>query len=122
MQRSRIIHLMSAVVFLCIEIVIAMRFDGGLIRTWLGDVFVVMLLYFLFRSIAPSPQRLHVAVGVLIFAFLGEFSQHFHLIQLLGLQHQWMARLILGDTFQIMDLVAYIIGIALALILDSLKF
>ncbi|MDQ3100933.1 MAG: DUF2809 domain-containing protein [Bacteroidota bacterium] len=122
MQRSRIIHLMIALFLLCIEIVIAMRFNGGLVRTWLGDVFVVMFLYFLFRGIAPFPRPLHVGIGVLIFAFLIEFSQYFHLIELLGLHDQWMAQLILGDTFQIMDLVAYVIGIALALILDSLKF
>ncbi len=113
---------MIAIFLLCIEIMIAMRDNGGLVRTWAGDVFVVMLLYFVVRAIMPAWKPIHVAIGVLIFAFLLEFSQALGLIGLLGLQDVLIARWILGDTFQWADLLAYVIGVVAAYWFDKLKF
>ena len=122
MTRSRIIHLMIAIFLLCIEIVIAARDNGGLVRTWGGDVFVVMLIYFAVRVIAPAWKPMHVSIGVLIFAFLVEFTQAIGLIGILGLQDNMIARWILGDTFQWADLLAYVIGVVAAYWFDKLKF
>lgn len=122
MNRNRIIHLMIAFLLLCIEILIAARVNGGLLRTWGGDVFVVMLIYFSVRALIPAWKPINMAIGVLIFSFSIEFLQLFDLIGKLGLQDKLIARLILGNTFEWTDLLAYVIGIVAAFWLDKLKF
>lgn len=100
------------------EALIASYLSEGFIRFTFGDFLVVILIYCFIKSflnIKPTPT----AIGVLIFAFAVEFSQLFNLIELFNLQNNQIARLILGSTFQIGDLVSYTLGVITIIIIES---
>ncbi|PNQ73763.1 DUF2809 domain-containing protein [Hanstruepera neustonica] len=108
------------IVLFITEVLIAIYLKSGFIRHTFGDVLVVILIYCFVKSfidIRPIP----LALSVLLFAFIIEFLQLFNFLEFLGLQHNNMAALILGSTFQVSDLVAYSTGSMLILIFEKLK-
>jgi hypothetical protein len=93
-----------------IETCIAYFLKTGFIRHTLGDFFVVIMLYCFLKSfinVKPIP----IAILVLIISFGIEFLQLTPILQYLHLQHNTLARTVLGNTFHLLDLVAYTIGV-----------
>lgn len=62
-----------------------------------------------------------LAVGVLLFSYGVEIAQYFNLVSLLGLQNIKLARIIIGSTFDWLDLVAYTIGWFVIFLTDKYK-
>jgi hypothetical protein len=102
------------------EVFIGRFTHDGVVRPYGGDFFIVMLLYCLVKSFFNTPV-LPTAVCVLIFAYMVEISQYFHLINLLGLQHSKLARLLLGTTYSLNDMLIYTLGILVVLIVENLR-
>lgn len=96
-------------VILAIEIVIALFFDDRFIRPFVGDVLVVALIFYLVKSIIDVADA-KLAIGVLVFAWCVEFTQYFDLIGRLGLSNVKLAHIVIGSTFDPLDLLAYSIG------------
>ena len=91
------------------EVVIALYLKGGFIRHTFGDYLVVILMFCFIKSFIEHHWKA-IAIGVLVFAYIVEGLQAFNLPQLLNMQHNHLANIILGNTFSIADLVAYIFG------------
>lgn len=101
-----------------IEFAIAYFLKDGFIRHTFGDFLVVIMLYCLFRSflnIKPKPT----ALLVLLIAFVIEFLQLTNFLEDFGLENNIYAKIILGSTFQITDLIAYSLGIITVLIIEN---
>ncbi|HVW95133.1 MAG TPA: DUF2809 domain-containing protein [Mucilaginibacter sp.] len=107
-------------ILLMIEVIIGFDFHDKLIRPYGGDFIVVIFLYCCIKSFIQA-DVLKTAVGILIFAYLVEVSQYFHLVRILALQNNKPALILLGDSFSFNDLIAYTLGIALVLLLENLK-
>ncbi|RYH75523.1 DUF2809 domain-containing protein [Flavobacteriaceae bacterium 144Ye] len=105
---------------LVVEIAIAIFLKEGFIRHTFGDYLVVILMYTCIRSFS-NIKPLAVAVGVLLFAFSIEFLQLFNLLDVLNLRDSHLAKLILGSTFHISDLIAYTLGVLTILCIEHLK-
>lgn len=107
-----------AMVLLAIEIIIALFVHDAVIRPYIGDLLVVILLYCLVRSFlnAPVPAT---AIGVLLFAVVVETLQYFNVVTLLGLQHSSFAKIIIGSAFSWMDIACYTAGIIIVLIAEK---
>ena len=103
-----------ALLIFCIEIIIAKYAHDQIIRPYVGDILVVILIYCFIKSFLDSPVFI-TALFVLIFSYLIEICQYFHIITLLGLQNSRIARTIMGTSFAWIDLAAYTIGIGLVL-------
>jgi uncharacterized membrane protein len=101
-----------------IEVLIALFVRDKFIRPFLGDVLVVVLLYFSFRTILKSRAE-SVAIGVLIFAVAIEVSQFLNLAERLGLEENSVAEIILGSTFDWLDIFAYVVGTFAAYLSDK---
>jgi len=99
------------------EVLIAIYLKDGFIRHTFGDFLVVILIYTFVKSFFLI-KSIHAAFGVLTFAFLIEFLQLYNLLEALNLQHSTMAKLILGSTFQVTDLMAYTLGVLAILIIE----
>ena len=98
-----------------IEVLIAVFVRDRLIRPFVGDVLVVMLIFFFLKSfLTVSPRFL--AIGTLAFAWTVEFAQYFQFVRWLGLEDVTIARIVLGSTFDWLDLVAYTLGTAIVLL------
>lgn len=91
-----------------------------IIRPFGGDFLVVILIYCFVKTFSSKPF-LPIAVAVLLFAYVVEVTQYFHLIKLLGLQHSKIAALLLGTSFSWADMCCYTLGIALVVCVEKIK-
>lgn len=102
---------------LIIEIIIALFIDNPIIRGAVGDVLVVILIYCFIQTFLNF-DKAKTIIGVGIFAVLIEISQAFNLVEKLGLQENKFASTIIGNTFDINDIWAYIAGCAVVYMLE----
>jgi hypothetical protein len=103
-----------------IEVLIALFLHDRIIRPYVGDFLVVILIYCFIRSFINAPV-LPTAVGVLIFAYAIESLQYVDLIGRLGLRDSRIANVVLGNYFEWTDIVAYTLGIVTVLLVENLR-
>ncbi|RYE21901.1 MAG: DUF2809 domain-containing protein [Sphingobacteriaceae bacterium] len=97
-----------------VEVFIGACMHDALIRPYGGDFLVVILLYCLVKSFTNFRVRT-AAIGVLLFSYLVETLQYFHIVNLLGLEQSRIACIIIGTSFAWSDLLAYTLGILVVL-------
>ncbi|VFQ46444.1 DUF2809 domain-containing protein [Desulfoluna butyratoxydans] len=100
-----------------VELVIALFVRDAFIRPFVGDALVVVLLYLFFRSFLVC-DKAKLVTGVLVFAWAVEVGQYFNLVDVLGLQGNRVARVVIGSTFDVMDLLAYTLGAGALMVPD----
>ena len=113
------IYFVLAVILFAIEILIAKYVHDQIVRPYIGDVLVVILIYCFVKSFL-NISVLKAAILVLLFAFSIESSQYLNLIEILGLQNSKMTKTILGNSFSWVDILTYIAGIACVLLIEFL--
>src|SRR5437762_4470575 len=109
------LYFILAVLLFAIEIIIAKFAHDRIIRPYVGDMLVIILIYCFVKSFVDTPV-LTTALFVLLFSFTVEGLQYLHLIDKLGLQNSKIAAIILGNSFAWIDMIAYILGTALILL------
>jgi hypothetical protein len=107
-----------AILIFFIEVLIALFVHDSFIRPYLGDVLVVILIYCFLKSFLKLPV-LSVALFVLLFSFTIEFLQFLNIVEKLHLEKSKMARTVIGTSFSWIDLLTYIIGIAIVIIIEK---
>jgi len=109
----------AALLFI-IELCIGLFVHDSIIRPFGGDFLVVILIYCVLKSFFNLPI-IPAVLGVLLFAYAVEISQYFHLVNLLGLQNSRVAKILLGTTFSLIDLLTYTLGAAFIIIVENFK-
>lgn len=107
----------AALALLTIEILIAAFAHDRFVRPYLGDVLAVMLVHFALRAMTPW-QASTCAASALAIGVVIECAQGLHLLDRLGLAQVMLLRIVLGSSFEWLDLLAYLAGAVLALVLD----
>jgi Protein of unknown function (DUF2809) len=102
-----------------VEISIALFIHDRLVRPFVGDMLVVILIFTICKSVINA-NYFWLAFCVLIFSFAVEIGQYFNLVSILGLQHCGLARTVIGTTFDYHDLLAYSAGVLLIFIIGLL--
>ena len=110
-----------AILFFIIEVLIALFVNDRFIRPYLGDVLVVILIYCFLRSFLKLPI-LTVAISVLVFSFAIEFLQYLNIVEKLGLEKSKIARTVIGTSSSWLDLLTYIMGIAIVIVVEKYWF
>jgi hypothetical protein len=100
-----------------IEVAIALYVHDTLIRPYIGDLLVVILLYCFLKSFIQIGVA-KAGVGVLLFAYSVETMQYFNLVNHLGLSHNRLAKIVIGSSFSWADIVCYTIGILLVVLVE----
>ncbi|KGR37114.1 hypothetical protein OA39_00450 [Vibrio campbellii] len=100
--------LKSLVCFIAL-VVIALYVRDSFIRPTVGDVLVVVWLYYFLASLFSMPVNCLVSLVVLI-AFAVELGQLLQVAAWLGIEPSSPLAVILGATFDWKDLLAYCIG------------
>lgn len=91
------------------EIAIAVYHFHDFVRGFIGDVLVIPLMYCFFRIITNAPAKT-VLLSVLGLAVGIEFLQLFSIAEILKIENT-IIQTMLGSTFDLLDLVAYLFGI-----------
>ena len=112
-------YLMLTVLLFIIELIIGIYVHDKIIRPYIGDLLVVILLYCLLKSFIEIPL-IPAAIGVLIFAYIVEISQYFDIVDRIGLGSYKLARIIIGTSFSWTDMLCYTIGIGIVIITEKL--
>ncbi len=107
---------------LLVEIAIALWVRDRIIRPYGGDTLAVMGVYTLLGSILPSQtfqkQKMWFAIIAVLFAILVETLQAVNFVNLIGLEDNTIARIILGSSFSWLDILAYFIGFLLIITVE----
>lgn len=98
MYKNRIKNCLISIVIFLIEVIIALNFHDGFIRSYLGDILVVVLIYFVIKTIITKQVK-YLSIYVLIFAIIIEFLQLFDIVHILNLENNKLACIIIGSTF-----------------------
>ena len=107
--KKRFFNVMLFLILLILEVLIAMYVHDNFVRPYIGDVLVVIVLYFAVRSVWPAGLT-HLPLILFLFAACVEILQYFNLPQLLGLQDYTFFRILLGSTFDVKDILCYGVG------------
>ena len=114
-KRVRIFFVISTLLLFIIEVLIALFVNDSIIRPYIGDVLVTMLIYCFIRIIIPSGQK-WLPLYVFLFSCLIEFLQYLRFVELVGLSDNVYARTIIGTSFSWIDIICYGIGCLVCLI------
>ena len=96
-------------ILLAVEICIALFVRDRFVRPYLGDVLVVVLLYFFFRIFIPQGFPF-LPAAVFLFAALTEVLQYVRVVEWLGLLESRFFSTLIGTTFDWKDIVCYAAG------------
>ncbi len=113
-------YFIAFLILFCIEAFIAILLKDGFIRHTFGDYLVVILLFCFFKSFIKD-KSYQIALAVFVISYTIEFLQLFDFLKALHLENNTVAKLVLGSTFHISDLIAYTLGIISILIFETMR-
>lgn len=96
-----------------LEVFIALFVKDRIIRPYIGDVLVVVLIYYFCASFIRVP-KVALLIAVLLFAYSVEIAQYFNLITHLGLDHSRFWTIVIGNSYHWLDMLSYTVGALLA--------
>lgn len=110
-------YFLLGIVLFLIEVLIALFVKDALIRPYGGDFLAVIMLYAFARAMVNWPA-IRVALAALGIAYAIEIAQYLDLLSWLGWQDNTLARVVLGSSFEWIDMLAYTLGAVAAYYLD----
>ena len=99
------------------EILIAAFVKGGFVRSYLGDVFITLLICFFVQALFKKRIKF-LPLCVFIFSVIVEVCQYFDLVKLLGLENYRLVSVWFGRSFSFYDIICYAVGCALFFAVD----
>lgn len=109
-----------ALVIFIIEVLIALYIRDRFVRPYVGDVLVVILVYYFVKAFVALPVW-PLAIGTLLFSYLIETLQYFDFVKLIGLGNSKLANIVIGNYFAWEDMLAYTVGVAIILVVERNK-
>jgi len=105
-------YIFTFLVLLITEIIIALYVKDSIIRPFLGDILVVILMYTFIRGIISKHIKL-LPLILFIIALAVELAQYYRVIYLLHLENSRVLSTIIGTSFDTKDILCYLIGAVL---------
>lgn len=109
MQKSRITYAILTFILLLCEVFIALFVNDDIIRPFVGDILVVILLCCFIRIFKPDGLKL-LPLYVFLFAVCVEVAQYFDYVKLLGLEGNKFFSVLMGRSFSRYDIICYAVG------------
>ena len=118
-MKKRIKYLIGFIIILIVEVFIALYVHDNVIRPYVGDILVIICIYLLLRIIIPEKIK-YLSLYVLILAILVEIMQYFNFTDMLSAQNK-ILKIALGSTFDINDIVCYVIGYIIIILFEQFE-
>ncbi len=107
-------YLAIVVCIFVLELIISIFIHDQFIRPFFGDFLATILLFYCFKMLYDGQNWL-LAWLCLGISFALEWAQYWQVLRLLGLEKVKILAIVLGNSFAYEDLVAYTLGILVAL-------
>lgn len=117
-RNRRILYIAATVFFLLIEVIIALYVHDKWIRPYVGDILVVIVIYTFIRVWIPRGWSL-LPLYVFLFAVLVELLQFFQIVEILGLSDNRFFAVLIGGTFDWMDIICYGVGCGVLVVYEK---
>lgn len=111
-------YLKAFIAIFLVELFIAVFVHDRIIRPYIGDILVIVLLYTFIKIFTKKKIRL-LPVYLFVFAAFVEGMQYFNIVKVLGLENNKVLSIIIGSTFDIKDILCYLAGSIILLIWDN---
>lgn len=108
-RKQRLTYILLFLLFLGIEVLIALFVRDAFIRPYVGDMLVTVVICLFIRGFSPISSKL-LPVYVFVFAAAVEVAQYFDFVAITGLENNRFLSVLLGRTFSLADIVCYGIG------------
>lgn len=118
MCKKRLTYGIVFIVLLTAEVLIALFVHDRFIRPYVGDALVTVLLCCFLRIFWPEKGR-GLALWVFLFSVIVEILQLANLPALFGMEGH-LIKLLLGSTFDFLDILCYFCGCALFFLVEWL--
>src|SRR5262245_8194095 len=116
-RRRRGQYLLAAGGLFIVLVFIAAYVRDAVVRPYVGDLLVVICLYFLVRG-ATGAGKYWTAGAVLLLAAIIEYAQTLQLLSWLHLSDAPIIKTVLGNTPDPLDMALYSTGLAIVLLAD----
>lgn len=120
-KKSRLIYLGLFILLFVCELLIARFYFSDFVRSYLGDVLVVILLWSFVRIFVPEKIRL-LPLWVFFFACLIETGQYFNYTELLGVSDNPLLCTLMGTSFAWGDILSYLAGCTVCGIVEIVRY
>ncbi len=119
MKRRIIYFSLSGLCFIICYIIVRSFSGNPVIRGFLGDIVIVLLIYNFLKGIRDF-NSIKLVLFTLALSYTTEFLQYLQISKYLGLENNLAAQLIIGSVFDPLDLLAYTTGGVMAYLADKL--
>lgn len=118
-MKINIKYIISFIFLFITETIIALFVHDTIVRPYIGDILVVILMYTFIRGVVKR-QIKGLPIYLFIFSTAVEISQYFHVLNLLNLQNNRIATIIIGSSFDIKDVLCYLAGTIILIIWERI--
>jgi Protein of unknown function (DUF2809) len=113
-------YIISFFILFIIEALIALFVHDNFIRPYIGDILVIILMYTFIRGVIDKKIKI-LPIYLFLFALFVEVMQYFKVIELLNLENNKVASIIMGTSFDIKDILCYFIGSMILIIYENIS-
>jgi hypothetical protein len=92
------------------------------INTYLGDALWALMIFQFAAIVFPTRKTLQIAIYSLIFCYLIEISQLYHVPWIDAIRNTRLGGLVLGFGFLWTDIMAYSIGIGFGVLVEKIVY
>ena len=118
-RKIRIIYAVLFVLLMLIDIYIAAFVTNVFVRSYLGDVFITLLICFFVQAVIPKKINF-LSIWVFLFALAVEIGQYFDVVKLLGLDDYKLISVWFGRCYSFYDVICYAVGCLIFVVVDFL--
>jgi len=113
-------YMLAFFIILIIETLIAIFVHDVIIRPYVGDILVVVLMYTFIRGLVQQRIKL-LPVYLFLFASAVELAQYFRIVEMLHLQDNRVLRTIIGTSFDTRDILCYLLAAVILIIWEGIS-
>lgn len=117
-MKINIKYMVWFIILFITEVIIALFIKDKIIRPYIGDILVVILMYTFIKAFVKRPIT-YLPLYLFLFASMVEVIQYFHILNLLHLQNNKVVSTIAGSSFDIKDIICYLVGSIISFIWDK---
>lgn len=120
MWKKRLTYLLLFFLIVCVEVAIALLIQDQWVRPYGGDILAAAALYCLVRVFVPKRYK-WFPLCVFLAAVVVEVLQLIDILSLLGLESSFL-RILLGGTFDWIDILCYSIGCGISWLMETMIY